>query len=129
MSMMRSSVADSGSRSRFAHPATSAPAVASSIVRRVIFVDCNMTLDSRYIPAAMPALLRLVFIVVACVATQLYAATTSAPTVTAADLPRVPATEPQDAIRTFKVRPGFEMQLVACEPQIVDPIAISFDEN
>ena len=45
------------------------------------------------------------------------------------ELPRVAATEPVDALDTFKVVPGFRLELVAHEPLIVDPIAMSFDED
>ncbi len=47
----------------------------------------------------------------------------------AKDLPRFPAVEPKDAVGTFQVKPGFGAELVASEPLIVDPIAISFDEH
>jgi len=47
----------------------------------------------------------------------------------ARDLPRYPAVEPKDAIGTWKVKPGFKLELVAHEPQVRDPIAITFDEN
>ncbi len=45
------------------------------------------------------------------------------------DLPRVPATEPDKATSTFQWRDGFRVELVASEPLIVDPVAMSFDEN
>ncbi len=45
------------------------------------------------------------------------------------ELPRIPPTEPQDALSTFKVRPGFQMELVAAEPLVRDPIAMAFDEQ
>ncbi len=51
------------------------------------------------------------------------------PVVTAKDLPRVPATEPQDALKTFQVRPGFKLELAAAEPEVIDPIAMCFDET
>src|SRR5688572_28546639 len=51
------------------------------------------------------------------------------PTVKPEDLPRVPPTEPQDALKRFSVRPGFEVQLVAAEPDVIDPIALCFDED
>ena len=47
----------------------------------------------------------------------------------AKDLPRYPAVEPKDALATWKVKPGFKVQFVTHEPQVRDPIAISFDEN
>src|SRR6266851_7427197 len=30
---------------------------------------------------------------------------------------------------TFQLPPGFRVELVACEPNVVDPVAIAFDEN
>jgi putative membrane-bound dehydrogenase-like protein len=57
------------------------------------------------------------------------AAPATAPTVEAKDLPRVPATEKADALKTFKVRPGFKLELAAAEPEVVDPIAMCFDER
>jgi putative membrane-bound dehydrogenase-like protein len=51
------------------------------------------------------------------------------PAVSASDLPRVPATAPDRALSTFKIRPGLRIDLVAAEPLVVDPIALCFDEN
>src|ERR1043166_3531753 len=51
------------------------------------------------------------------------------PSVEAKDLPRVPPVEPKDALKTFQVKPGFHLDLVAAEPLVVDPIAMSFDED
>ena len=45
------------------------------------------------------------------------------------DLPRVPAVEKTEALKTFVVKSGFELQLAAAEPLVVDPIEICFDEN
>jgi putative membrane-bound dehydrogenase-like protein len=53
----------------------------------------------------------------------------SEPTVEAKDLPRVPATSSADALKTFKVRPGFKLELAAAEPEVIDPIAMCFDER
>lgn len=39
----------------------------------------------------------------------------------------VPAKSPSEALRTFEMLPGFEMQLVAAEPAVHDPIAATFD--
>ncbi len=47
----------------------------------------------------------------------------------AKELPRYPAVEPQDATATWKVKPGFKLELAAHEPQVTDPIAICFDER
>lgn len=45
------------------------------------------------------------------------------------DLPRYPAVEAKDAVATWKVKPGFKLELAANEPLVRDPIAITFDEN
>ena len=51
------------------------------------------------------------------------------PTVDAKELPRTLPTEPAKALETFKIRPGFHIELVASEPLVVDPVAMTFDEN
>jgi putative membrane-bound dehydrogenase-like protein len=47
----------------------------------------------------------------------------------AGELPRIAPREPAEALRTFRVASGFEMQLVAAEPLVTDPIAMAFDED
>lgn len=47
----------------------------------------------------------------------------------AGELPRIPPLEPDAALAKFHVAAGFEMQRVAAEPLVTDPIAMSFDEN
>jgi putative membrane-bound dehydrogenase-like protein len=42
---------------------------------------------------------------------------------------RVTPKSPKEAIATFETLPGFEMQLVASEPQIREPIVVTYDEN
>src|SRR5213592_3464013 len=51
------------------------------------------------------------------------------PTVDQKDLPRFPAVEPADAIKTFTVKEGFKIELAAAEPLVVDPVAMAFDED
>jgi putative membrane-bound dehydrogenase-like protein len=51
------------------------------------------------------------------------------PEISHVDLPRIPATEPAGALSTFRIKPGFELQLVAAEPLLADPVAMDFDEN
>jgi putative membrane-bound dehydrogenase-like protein len=51
------------------------------------------------------------------------------PTVTSNDLPRIPAVEARDALKTFHVKPGFHLELAAHEPNVVSPVALSIDEN
>lgn len=36
---------------------------------------------------------------------------------------------PGDELATFRVRPGFRVELVAAEPAVVDPVAFAFDER
>jgi len=51
------------------------------------------------------------------------------PEVDPKDLPRIPPVEPDKALATFRIKPGFRLELVAAEPLVVDPIAMAFDEN
>ncbi len=61
---------------------------------------------------------------------EAYGATKGAVSVDPAkDLPRYPAVEPKDAIATWKVKPGFKLELAAAEPLVRDPVAVTFDEN
>jgi len=46
-----------------------------------------------------------------------------------AELPRIAPHEPAEAMATFQVQPGYELQQVAAEPLVASPVAISFDEN
>ncbi len=47
----------------------------------------------------------------------------------AAELPRIPPTAPKNAPKTFKLAPGFKVELVASEPMIRSPVAVDFDED
>src|SRR2546421_163012 len=58
-----------------------------------------------------------------------FALSAAEPTVDPKDLPRTPPVEPAQALSTFKVRPGYHLEMVAAEPLVLDPIAMSFDEN
>jgi putative membrane-bound dehydrogenase-like protein len=51
------------------------------------------------------------------------------PVVTAQDLPRIPAVAAKDAPGTFQVKQGFHLELVASEPNVASPVALSFDER
>jgi len=44
-------------------------------------------------------------------------------------LPRLAATEPADAMATFRLKKGFRIELAASEPQVVDPVSMAFDAN
>ncbi len=46
-----------------------------------------------------------------------------------AELPRIAATPASEALSTFEVLPGFQLQQTAAEPLVVDPVAMSFDED
>jgi putative membrane-bound dehydrogenase-like protein len=45
------------------------------------------------------------------------------------ELPRIPALSPQDSMRSIRVPEGYRLELAAAEPEIRDPVAMSFDEN
>src|SRR6056297_3663930 len=45
------------------------------------------------------------------------------------EFPRVPPTSPSAALSTFEIEEGFEVQLAAHEPAVMDPIAMAFDEQ
>lgn len=51
------------------------------------------------------------------------------PDLNTAGLHRWPPVEPSNAVATMAVKPGFEIQLVAAEPLVRDPIEICFDED
>jgi putative membrane-bound dehydrogenase-like protein len=51
------------------------------------------------------------------------------PEISADEFPRVPATEPADALSTFEVAPGVTLSLAAHEPAVTDPTAMTFDEK
>ena len=44
-------------------------------------------------------------------------------------LPRTLPTEASNALATFQIRPGFKLELAAAEPLVMDPVAMSFDED
>ncbi len=47
----------------------------------------------------------------------------------AAELPRIEPTEPADAVGTFKVADGFQIEQVAAEPLVNSPVAIEWDAD
>src|ERR1700677_5315503 len=47
----------------------------------------------------------------------------------AAELPRIAPTEPKDALKTFKLAPGFKIEIAAAESLIRSPVAVDFDED
>lgn len=42
---------------------------------------------------------------------------------------RKPPFSPGEALKTFRLPPGFRMELVAAEPEVSDPVAMTFDES
>tara|TARA_R110002049_G_scaffold305056_2_gene501045 strand:- start:6040 stop:10392 length:4353 start_codon:yes stop_codon:yes gene_type:complete len=40
-----------------------------------------------------------------------------------------PASSPEDSLAALTIEPGFEVQLFASEPLVIDPVAITFDEK
>jgi putative membrane-bound dehydrogenase-like protein len=42
---------------------------------------------------------------------------------------KAPAKSAQEERTTFRVANGFRLELVACEPQVIDPVAMAFDED
>src|SRR4051812_23658281 len=45
------------------------------------------------------------------------------------ELKSPPLLSPQEEQKTFRLHPGFRLELVACEPQITDPVALTFDHD
>lgn len=44
-------------------------------------------------------------------------------------MPRIPPKTVAEAMKSFKLEHGFTMQLVSCEPDVIDPIDAAFDEH
>lgn len=68
--------------------------------------------------------------IVVCAFLLCFAASAAEPNrkVTKDDLPRIPHTEPADALKTFKLAKGCGLELVAAEPLVADPVDACFDE-
>src|SRR5688572_19887555 len=47
----------------------------------------------------------------------------------ARELPRIPPTEPADALATFQVQHGFGLDPVAVEPLVTDPVDACYDAD
>ena len=45
------------------------------------------------------------------------------------DIPPAPVLSPEEALKTFQVEEGFEVQLVAAEPLVEDPVCMAWDEQ
>jgi putative membrane-bound dehydrogenase-like protein len=50
-------------------------------------------------------------------------------TTLALDFPSTPPLEPQEAAKSFHVLDGFELQLIAAEPLVTDPVALTYDAD
>ena len=44
-------------------------------------------------------------------------------------IPSAPPLAPEEALKTFKLQPGFRLELVASEPLVHDPVQIAFDPD
>jgi len=44
-------------------------------------------------------------------------------------IPRVASAPATNALSSFRVKPGFRLELVAAEPAVISPVAMAFDEN
>ncbi|MBL9136812.1 MAG: c-type cytochrome [Verrucomicrobiales bacterium] len=55
--------------------------------------------------------------------------TAAEPTLEPVDVARFPPVPPSEAVSTFEVVPGFRLELAAHEPEVMDPIALCFDEH
>lgn len=45
------------------------------------------------------------------------------------ELPRIDPLEPDEALESFELRPGFRLDQVAAEPLVADPVAMAFDAD
>ncbi len=49
--------------------------------------------------------------------------------VPAEKIPPAPVLTPEQALKSFKLAPGFHIELVASEPLVHDPVSITFDPD
>ena len=45
------------------------------------------------------------------------------------DVPAAPALTPEQALKSFKLQPGFRIEIAAADPLVHDPVAMKFDED
>src|SRR5437660_8270065 len=45
------------------------------------------------------------------------------------EVPPAPALSARDEMKTFKIAPGYRVELVAAEPLVADPVAMTFDPS
>src|SRR5947209_20326830 len=43
--------------------------------------------------------------------------------------PAIPPKSPREELATFRVAPGFRVELAAAEPEVIDPVALAFDAD
>src|SRR5690349_13756745 len=68
--------------------------------------------------------------VLTCLSATLFAATPSKKDAGSEyKLPRVPGITPKQSMASIEVAPGYRIELAATEPQVIDPVAVSIDEN
>lgn len=65
----------------------------------------------------------------ACLVCVLVHAAPNEPEINPGELPRVAPTDLLQAPQSFRIKPGFRVELAAGEPSVMDPIALSFDER
>ena len=53
----------------------------------------------------------------------------AAATLAQEDLRATKPLEPAEALKAFRLRPGYRIELVAAEPDVVDPVDLAFDED
>ena len=45
------------------------------------------------------------------------------------DVPPAPVLSPEDELASFRIAPGYRVELVAAEPLVVDPVAMDWDDE
>src|SRR5262249_53778948 len=88
-----------------------------------------MTTIGLHRPPRVAALLVLVLLINPCAVSDSPTAETRSQAGFSAEFPRVPPVEPDKAVTTFQVEPGFRIELAAAEPLVHDPVAMAFDER
>src|SRR5690349_9599528 len=92
---------------------------------------CSHPIIHRFARSIVEHLMRHTLVIAAFLGLSLLAICSSAQDVIPhhQDQPPGPALSPQDAIRAMTVPEGFSVELVASEPEIVNPVAMTFDER
>ena len=47
----------------------------------------------------------------------------------AAELPRIPALSPAEAVAAFQIHPGFRVEAIAVEPVVTNPVSVAYDSD